>query len=88
MHCKVLRACRTWNAAQGSSSASNDRESDIDEEQYSLCCHEKNGQDLVDSGETARVNLDGVDRVGLEELLEHHSVVTAARMRPISMKML
>lgn len=38
--------------------------------------HEENGEDLVDSSETARVDLANVDGVGLKELLEGHAVVS------------
>lgn len=43
----------------------------------SLGGHEQDGEDLVDTGESARVDLNDVDGLGLEELLEDHSVVTA-----------
>lgn len=37
--------------------------------------HEKDGENLVDTGKTARVDLDDVDGLGLEKLLENHPVV-------------
>ena len=37
--------------------------------------HEENGEDLVDAGQSTRVDLADVDGVQLEQLLENHSVV-------------
>lgn len=40
-----------------------------------LSGHEKDAQDLVNSGETARVDLADIDGLSLEKLLENHPVV-------------
>jgi len=37
--------------------------------------HEQNCQDFVDRGEPAGVQLHGVDGFGLEELLEHYTII-------------
>ena len=40
-----------------------------------LGSHKEHGEHLADASETTRVNLDDIDRVRLEELLEHHAIV-------------
>jgi len=37
--------------------------------------HEQDGEDFGYAGKTARVDLDDVDRLGLQQLLEHDAVV-------------
>jgi hypothetical protein len=44
-------------------------------EEFLLGRHEENGKDFIDTSKTARVDLADVDSLGLEELLEDHSVV-------------